>query len=44
MKIIVVEFVYVEFCYKNPTSKYEKSNSNINISKMSHLPFDMFCV
>ena len=43
MKITVVEFVYVEFCYKNPTSKYEKSNSDINISKMLHLPFDMLC-
>ena len=41
MKINAVEFMYVESCYKSLTSKYEKSNSNINISKISHLPFDM---
>ena len=36
--------MYVESCYKSSTSKYEKSNSNINISKISHLPFDILCV
>ena len=41
MKINAVKFVYVESCYKSSTSKYEKSNSNINITKISHLPFDM---
>ena len=29
--------------YKSSTSKYEKSNSNTNISKIMHLPFDMLC-
>ena len=43
MKIDTVEFMYEELCYKRSTSKYEKSNSNINISKISHLPFDMLC-
>ena len=43
MKINVVEFMYVVSCYKSSTSKYKKSNSNINISKISHLPFDMLC-
>ena len=42
MKINAVEFMYVKSCYKSSTSKYEKSNSNINISKISHLPFDIF--
>ena len=36
--------MYEESCHKSSTSKYEKSNSNINISKISHLPFDMLCV
>ena len=43
MKINTVEFMYEESCYKSSTSKYGKSNSNINISKISHLPFDMLC-
>ena len=43
MKINAVEFMYAEFCYKSSTSKYEKSNSNINITKILHLPFDMLC-
>ena len=42
MKINAVEFMYEESCYNSPTSKYKKSNSNINISKISHLPFDIF--
>ena len=44
MEINAVEFMYEELCYKSSTSKYEKSNSNINISKISHLPFDILCV
>ena len=36
--------MYEESCYKSSTSKYEKSNSNINISKILHLPFDILCV
>ena len=44
MKINAVEFMYVELCYKSSTSKYEKPNSNINIPKISHSPFDMLCV
>ena len=28
---------------KSLTSKYEKSNSNINISRILPLPFDMLC-
>ena len=43
MKINAVEFMYEKLCYKISTSKYEKSNSNINISKISHLHFDMLC-
>ena len=43
MKINAVKIVCVESSYKSSASKYEKSNSNINISKISHLPFDMFC-
>ena len=43
-KINAVEFMYEESCYKSSTLKYEKSNSNINISKMPHLPFDFLCV
>ena len=44
MKINAVQFVHVKLSYKSLTSKYEKSNSNINISKLSHLPFDIMCV
>ena len=39
LKINAVQFVYVKSSYKSLTSKYEKSNSNINISKISDLPF-----
>ena len=30
-------------CYQSSALKYEKLNSNINISKISHLLFDMLC-
>ena len=43
MKINAVQFLYFKSSYKSLTSKYEKSNSNINISKISHLPFDVLC-
>ena len=43
MKNNAVEFMYKELCYKSSTSKYVKSNSNINISNISHLPFGMLC-
>ena len=43
MRTNSVEFMYEELCYKSSTSKYEKSNSNINISNISHLTFDMLC-
>ena len=43
MKINAVAFMYVESCYKSLTSKYQKSNSDINISKIYRLPFDMLC-
>ena len=43
MKINAVEIMYVESCYNISISKYEKSKSNIKFSKISHLPFDMFC-
>ena len=32
-----------KLCCKISTSKYEKSNSIINISKISPLTFDMLC-
>ena len=35
--------MYEKSCYKSSTSKYEKSNSNINMNNISHLPFDMLC-
>ena len=41
MKINAVNLVYVESCYKSSTSKYDKSKMNINISTISHLPFDV---
>ena len=44
MKINAVQFVYVKYSYKSLTSKYEKLNLNINISKISDLPFDVMCV
>ena len=37
------KFMFEKLCYKSSTSKYEKSNSNFNISKISHLTFDMLC-
>ena len=43
MKIYAVEFMYEELCYKSSTSKYEKPNSNINISNILHLAFDTLC-
>ena len=43
MKINAVQFVYVKSSYKSLTSKYEKPNRNINISKVSDLPFDVMC-
>ena len=39
----IKEFMYEKLCYISSTSKYEKSNSNINIAKISHLTFDMLC-
>ena len=42
MKINAVEFLYVESCYNISISKYEKSKGSIKISKLSHLPFDIF--
>ena len=42
MKINAVENMYVESCHNISISKYEKSKSNIKISRISHLPFDMF--
>ena len=35
--------MYEKLCYKSSTLKNEKSNSNVNISKISHLPFDILC-
>ena len=43
LKINAVQFVYVELCYKILTSRYKKSNRNINISNISDLPFDVMC-
>ena len=42
MKINSVEIMYGESCYDISISKYDKSKSNIKISKISHLPFDIF--
>ena len=33
--------MYVKLCYKSLTFKNKKSNCNINISKVLHLPFYM---
>ena len=33
--------MYEKLCYKSLTSKYEKPNSNFNISKILNLPFDI---
>ena len=38
---IINEFMHKKSCYKSSTSKCEKSISNINISKISPLTFDM---
>ena len=35
--------MYEKICYKSSTSKNDKSNSNIIISKLLQLPFDMLC-
>ena len=43
MKINAVEIMYVESCYNISISKYERSKSNIKISNIYHLPFDIFC-
>ena len=40
---IIQKYIYEKLCYKSSTSKYEKLNSNINISTIMHLPFDMLC-
>ena len=40
---IINEAMYEKLGFKNSTSKYEKSNSNINTSNISHLPFDTLC-
>ena len=42
MKINAVEIMYVESCYNISVSKYEKSESIIDVSKISHLNFDIF--
>ena len=44
LKINAVQFVYVKSSYKSLTSKYKKSNRNINIYKIYDLPFDVMCV
>ena len=43
MKINAVHFVFLKSSYNSSTSKNKKTNSNINISKISHLTFDMLC-
>ena len=35
--------MYKKLCCKSSTLKNEKSNSNVNITKILHLPFDMLC-
>ena len=40
---LINKFMYEKLCYKSSTWKNEKSNSNIDISKISHLPFDILC-
>ena len=44
MKINAVKFMYVKLSYKFLTSKYKKSNGNINISRISDLSLDIICV
>ena len=34
-------FMYEKLCYKSSTYKYDKSNSNINISKIVYINFDV---
>ena len=41
--IKINKLMYEKLCYKSSTSKYEKSNSNIIISNIMHLIFDMLC-
>ena len=40
---IINKFMYEKSCEQSSTSKYEKLNSNINITKILHLRFDMLC-
>ena len=40
---IIIKIMYEKLGYNSSTSKYEKLNSNINISKILHLPFDILC-
>ena len=40
---IINESMHWKLCYKSSTLKYENANSNINISKIMHLPFAMLC-
>ena len=42
MRINAVKIMYVRSCYNISISEYEKSKSNIKISKVSHLNFDIF--
>ena len=37
------KFMYETLCYKSSAFKNEKSNSNVNIYNILHLPFDMLC-
>ena len=43
MILNTVEIMFVESLYNISIPKYEKSISNIKISKISNLPFDLFC-
>ena len=38
---LINKFMYQKLCYKSSTLKNGKSNSNVNIPKILHLPFDM---
>ena len=40
---IIKKNMYEKPCLKSSTPKYEKFNSYINISKISHLSFYMLC-
>ena len=35
--------MYEKSCYKSSTLKDERSELNVNIFKILHLPFDMLC-